>query len=295
MIATLAEFKIHMDIAETDDSQDVLLNQYLTAVDGLFNALADYEFDSTTYVNQEYNGTGGPRLWLKHIPVTAITQISTGRIPAIRIKNTSSDAQRATIDIDVSAELLYYAIIGGTNATVRTSIDLTDAGSDTLAELITTINALGKGWSAEIAETSLNSILSTELVEVMGLNCGVPRRGGSAQLQDLEIPDTPLGAEIRIEDPEMGTLNYPGGFPKGINNVIVSFTAGYTSATMPNELKVAVMVGAQALYIRGEEDGFGVTNFSIGALMANSGRNFILVDRNRDICCPSRGSYNIVL
>jgi hypothetical protein len=271
MIATLSEFKIHMDIAETDDSQDVLLNQYLNAVDGLFNALADYEFDSTAYINQEYNGTGGSRLWLRHIPVTAITQISTGRIPAIRIKNTSSDAQRATIDIDVSTELLYYAIIGGTNATARTSIDLTAAGSDTLAELVTTINALGKGWSAEMAETSLNSILSTELLETMGLNCGVPRRGGSAQLQDLEIPDTPLGAEVRIEDPEMGTLYYPGGFPKGVNNVIVSFTAGYTAATMPNELKLAVLIGAQALYNRGEEDGFGASNFSQGELMVKYG------------------------
>ena len=271
MIADLATFKTLIDVPETDNTEDELLNLYLAAVDGLFNALSDYEFDSTAYVNQEYNGTGGPRLWLKHIPVTAITQISTGRIPAIKIKNTSSDAQRATIDIDVSAELLYYAIIGGTNATERASIDLTDAGSDTLTELVTTINALNKGWSAEIAETSLNSILSTELLETMGLNCGVPRRGGNAQLQDLEIPDTPLGAEVRIEDPEMGTLYYPGGFHKGVNNIIVSFTAGYTAATMPNELKLAVLVGAEALYIRGEEDGFGASSFSIGPLMTKYG------------------------
>ena len=266
MIATLPELKIAMDIPETDDSQDTLLNQYLTAVDGVFNDLADYEFDSTTYTNELYNGTGGQRLWLRNIPVTALIQISAERIPAIMIKNTTSGAARATIDIDVSAQTLTHTLVSGVTTTTA-AISLVDSASDTLSELVTTINALGNGWSAEIDDTDLNGLPSTELLEVMGLNCGVPRRGGDAEFKDLDIPGEPLGDEFRIEDPEMGTIFYWRGFHKGINNIIVTYTAGYTVTTMPTALKQAVLQGAKALYDRGEEDGFGASNFSQGELM----------------------------
>jgi hypothetical protein len=269
MIADLDTFKTSLDIPETDDSQNEILNIYLNAVDGLFNKLCDREFDSTTYTHEEHNGDGGKRLWLKHIPVTQILQISTERIPAIKIKNTTSDAARATIDVDVSAELLYYTIIGGTSATARTSIDLTDAGSDTLAELVSTIDALGSGWDAEMYDTDLNSIPSTELLEVMGLNCGVPRRGGAAVFRELDIPGDPLADGFRIDNAEMGTIYSTRGFWNGINNIIVSYVAGYTAATMPSDLKLGVLAGAAALYARGEEDGFGAEDFNQGTLEVN--------------------------
>lgn len=264
MIADLDTFKTFMDIVETDDSQNELLNLFLNAVDGLFNYLCDREFDSTSYTHEMHNGQG-QRLWLKHIPVTAIAQISASRIPAIKIKNTSSDAARATLDVDVSGQTLTLTIVGGTNDG-SDPIDLTDGGSDTLAELVTTINALAKGWNAEIDDTELNSTPSTELLEVMGLNCGVPRGGGDATQEDLEIPGTPLGGDFRIEDAEMGMIFYRSGFHRGVQNLAVSYTAGYTSATMPHGLKMGVLAGAQALYNRNQEDGFGANNFSDGSL-----------------------------
>ena len=265
MIADLDAFKTFLDIAETDDSQNDILNQHLNAVDGLFNDLADYEFDSTTYTNQLYSGTGKPRLWLRNIPVTALVQISVERIPGIMIKNTTSGAARATIDVDVSAQTLTHTLVVGVTTTTA-SIDLTAAATDTLSELVTAINALGNGWSAEIDDTDLNGLPSTELLEIMGLNCGVPRRGGDAQFKDLDIPGEPLGDEFRIEDPEMGIIFAQRGFPRGVNNIIVTYTAGYTAATMPKSLQEAVLIGAQALYNRGEEDGFGASSYSQGEL-----------------------------
>lgn len=261
MIVDLDTFKTFVDIPETDDSQNDLLNLYLNAVDILFNELCDREFDSTSYTHQEYNGDGGKRLWLRHIPVTAIIQLSTERIPAIRVKNTTSGAARATIDVDVSAQTLTHTLVVGVTTTTA-PIDLTAAATDTLSELVTAINALGNGWTAEIYDTDLNGLPSTELLELMGFNCGVPRRGGDATLKDLCIPGNPLDGEFRIDDAKMGTLyNWPG-FPRGINNIIISYTAGYTAATMPSDLKMGVLTGAQALYARGEEDGYGVKSFS---------------------------------
>lgn len=265
MIATLDELKIFLDMAETDDSMNDTLNQYLNAVDTLFNEQCDREFGSTTYTNQEYNGTGGKRLWLRHIPVTAITQISDSREPGIRIKNTTSGAARATIDISTSAQTLTHTlVVGGT--TTSASIDLTDAASDTLAELVTVLSALGNGWEAEIWETTLEPLPSTELLEVMGVNVGVPRGGGDAEFEDFDIPGTPLGSDVRIEDREMGIIFSQRGFGGGVNKITVSYTAGYTAALMPNDLKLGVMAGAQALLNRGQEDGFGTNNFSTSVL-----------------------------
>jgi hypothetical protein len=270
MIVDLDTFKTFMDIAETDDSQNELLNIYLNAVDALFNELCDREFDSTSYTHEEHNGDGGKRLWLKNIPITAITQISSERIPAIKVKNTTSDAARCTIDVDVSAQTLSHAIAGGSSAATG-SFDLTNASYDTLAELVTGINAIGSGWTAEIWDTDLNSIPSTELLEVMGLNCGVPRGGGDAVFSELDIPGTPLGDEYRIENGNMGQIYFPNGWPRGVNNVWVSYTAGYSATTMPHPLKMGVLAGCSALYQRGEEDGFGVSGFSEGALRVKYG------------------------
>lgn len=268
MIATLDEFKIFLDIPETDDSEEDILNQYLNAVDILFNELCDREFDETTYTHEEHNGDGGKRLWLKHIPVTAIIQLSTDRIPAIRIKNTTSGASRATIDVDVSAQTLTHTLVSGATTTTA-SIDLTAVATDTLSELITAINALGNGWSAEIDDTDLNGLPSTELLEVMGLNCGVPRRGGDATFKDLDIPGNPLDGEFRVDDANMGTIYNTRGFWSGVNNIIVSYTAGYSATTMPSDLKLGVLAGAAALYARGDEDGFGAEDFNQGTLEVN--------------------------
>jgi hypothetical protein len=265
MIADLDTFKTFLDIPETDDSQNEILNIYLNAVDILFNELCDREFDETTYTHEEHNGDGGKRLWLKNIPVTAILQLSTERIAAIKIKNTTSGASRATIDVDVSAQTLTHTLVVGATATTA-DIDLTDAATDTLAELVTAINALGNGWSAEIDDTDLNGLPSTELLEIMGLNCGVPRRGGDATFKDLDIPGEPLGDGFRVDNAEMGTIYTTRGFWSGVNNIIVSYTAGYTAATMPSDLKLGVLAGAAALYARGEEDGFGASNFNQGTL-----------------------------
>jgi len=276
MSADLDTFKTFMDIPETDDSQNEILNLYLNAVYALFNSLSGVEFGDTasTYTHEAHSGKGEPLLWLKHKPVVTITEISSERIPAIKIRNTSSDAARATIDVDVSAHYLYYTIIGGTNATARTGIDLTAAATDTMAELIAVINALDNGWDAVIYDTALNSIPSTELVEVKGLNCGVPRGGGDATYKELDIPGTPLDG-YRIEIESQSQIYLPGGWPKGVNNIFVSYTAGYTtgsSGTLPDDLSLGILIGAQALYVRGEEQGFGASSFSSGSLRVNYGK-----------------------
>lgn len=270
MIVDLDTLKTFMGIAETDDSENELLELYLNAVDTLVNSMSDYEFDSTTYTNEVYNGSGNQRLWLKHIPVTAITQISADRIPAVKIKNTSSGAARATVNVDVSGQELSYTLVVGASLSTGV-IDLTDAGSDTLAELVTTIDAIGSSWDAEMQDTDLNTIPSTELLGVLGLNCGPPRGGGDAEFRELDIPGTPLGDDFVMDDAEMGMIYRQTGWPKGVNNVVVTYTAGYTEATMPSDLKMGVLAGAQALYERGEQAGFGVSNFSQSSLRVSYG------------------------
>ena len=136
---------------------------------------------------------------------------------------------------------------------------------------MTAINALGDGWTAEIYNTSLNSILSIELLEAMGVFVGVGRDGGSAEYRDFDIPDTPI-SDYRIISPNTGEVYSNSGFSGGINNVIASYTAGYSSTTMPHDLKLGCLAAAQALYQRGFENGFGVNGFSEGTLRLTYGQ-----------------------
>lgn len=70
-----------------------------------------------------------------------------GQVPAISVyHDESASATAATVEVTDST--LELVITGGTNAGTD-SIDLTAAASDTMAELVSVINALAKGWVAK--------------------------------------------------------------------------------------------------------------------------------------------------
>ncbi len=261
-IITLDNLKLYLDIAETEDSQDDELNLYLNAVNEWIDTYCDRVFDSTSYTHEEYNGTGTNYLYLHQYPVTAINQISKGRQNAIRIKNTATDATRATVDIDTSESLMTLTVVGGTSASTST-LSLTAAANDTLSELVTAIEALGNSWNAEMIHSDYNSILSTELLEVAGMNAGADR-GRGATFRDLDITDSPID---RFKfNPDNGEIYFSQGWGSGYNNIIVDYTAGYTSSTMPKDLQKAAMMLCKQLWDKSGEDGFGTTSIDTGSL-----------------------------
>ena len=70
--------------------------------------------------------------------------------------------------------------------------------------------------------------------------------------------------DVYVEEPDAGILYCASGFPRGVGNVILSNTAGYSATTMPNDLKRGILVAIQDAFKRQSEETSGVKQFRIG-------------------------------
>jgi len=75
VLASLAEFKLHIDKSTNDTSGDELLTTFLDWSTSLIQGITDRNFDNGTYV--EYvDGTGFEELQLREGPVTSVSAVS---------------------------------------------------------------------------------------------------------------------------------------------------------------------------------------------------------------------------
>jgi hypothetical protein len=215
------------------------------------------DFASASYVNQCYSGNGTRYLRLRNWPVTAISSVAISTRPVIKIQNSSTDATRAVVNVDVEDQEVRLTVTGGANAGSDT-IDISNASYDTLSELVTGINAAGNGWVAEIYDSEFNDMLSSELLEVKGLVV--------MDIDDPDAHDEYLYTGDPIEAPQVnedtGMLYLASGWPVGFQNVIVSYTGGY--ATMRNDLKLAVLRLVKLTYDKIQESGDGMKRLALG-------------------------------
>lgn len=72
-IITLAEAKTHIGITGT--SEDTSLQQIVDAVNVFVGTYCHRTFESATYTEELYDGSGGPELVLKNYPIITITEI----------------------------------------------------------------------------------------------------------------------------------------------------------------------------------------------------------------------------
>ena len=262
-IVTLPEVKTFLGIAATDDSEDDILEFIHDGIEGWAkNVKCHRTFDSTTYTNDLYDGTGETYLYLREYPITAITRIAINREYAIKIKNTSTDC--TTAYAGVTSTTLDLVVSGGTN---NGTSSLTFVTNTTLTLIVAAINALGKGWSAELYDSDYGSIKSTELLETFAKYCG-GRANTTAVWEYLEMAGEPISNFKVYKD--MGEIYYSGGFPEGEENVIISHTAGYSSTTMPDDLKKATLISVKFLYQQWKEERFGVTGFNLSGFMSQT-------------------------
>jgi hypothetical protein len=74
-IITTAEYKTY--IGETTTDQDAVLDVIIPAVQDDLEKECGRKFDEATYTDEAYDGKGQDRIWLKNIPVTALTAVKT--------------------------------------------------------------------------------------------------------------------------------------------------------------------------------------------------------------------------
>lgn len=205
-------------------------------------------FESTAYSLEKYNGKGYSVINLKQYPVTIVDRVAVGTRDAIYIKNTSTST---TASVSVTSTLIRLVKDGVADETV------TFAANTTITAIVTAINLLGSGWSATIADSSFASFKSTELVTRSAAGCI------DSQVIYLQIPNESKG-EIEV-DLNRGQIMLNGSFPSGFQNIFVDYTAGYSEADMPDDLKLAVKITIQYLYEKMKNTIFGVEFYNIGA------------------------------
>lgn len=201
----------------------------------------------TTSYRERYDGSGDEYLILDNYPVTEVAMLSVGMQEVIRVKNTNAGAYAS---VSVSST-------GMTLNKDGTSTSLTFATYPTMTTLVGAINAQS-GWSAVLSMSTYGSYPSNLLVEKMGLQCIDSAEVG------LEMPQV---GEYDFEvDAKRGMIYSPFGFPSGVQNIYINYTAGYTSTTMPNDLKLAVLIIIKNIYQSRSEESFGMTGYSVSGI-----------------------------
>lgn len=194
-----------------------------------------------------YDGTGTEELLLDHYPVISLNRLSIGTDDAISVKNTNFGTH-ASVSVSSTGITLFKDGV---------STVITFATCPTFTSLVTAINALASaGWVATLNSGLYASFQSTVLLERFGMQCiannwvylAMPHEGE----YDFEVY------------PKEGIIHLFYGFPRGHNNVYVDYAAGY--ATIPDNLKLAVLILIKNIYQRRSEESFGVTNYSISGI-----------------------------
>ena len=208
-------------------------------------------FVSTSYANELYDGEGEYRLRLKHLPITAVSRVSTNAEEVIQIKNILTDATTASVVVDATNVTL--TVEGGAGNSTSTLAIATYA---TLSTLITAINALSSayGWTAQIYNTIYNDKKTSKLF---------PQQIDCTSFESQEewqylLMGEPVDGRIKIIDGIwIETDSY---FPCGSQNIAVSYTGGASNAGV--SMLIGILV--KAIWTNHQNDAEGLKSFTVG-------------------------------
>ncbi len=206
-------------------------------------------FENTSYALERYNGTGTPNLYLKNYPVTALTRLAIGSWDVLSVTNTNNNTYATVSVSDTGITLSRAGVV---------DVSLTFAGYTTISLISAAITAAGNGWTSSVLDTRFSSYSSSSLLKRWGANCN---DNYTVWLQ-MPYPYTTQDFDLYDERGQI-ILKY-SSFPKGKNNVFVTYTAGYTSATMPEDLKTGIRIFCKNVYDKYKDDMFNVASYRIG-------------------------------
>ena len=232
-LTTTTRFKEY--IGETSTTYDTLIDALVDRATSALEAYCGHVFGEDDY-RHRFDGDGTTSLFLPEFPVTQVALLSVSLQDVIKIKNTSSDAWHAYVEVVESASdpsvssTMNLVIQGGTND----GSDALTLSSYTLTTLVAAIIAKSKGWTATLNMSDWGVWDAPELLPCSGLHC----------LDDYAYVQTPYEPEIDFAvigqrfppyNGNVGELQLPTGFATGKQNVIVRYTAGYP--TIPDDLE----------------------------------------------------------
>jgi hypothetical protein len=234
-LTTLANTKDYLGI--TTDEEDLLLDALIDRATDFIERYCNRKLKTRAYTREIYWGNGRQKLVLEQYPVTAVSRVSTGRINAFSIKNTTA-TNHATAEITATA--LSLVADGG----AATSLILASYATINLL-----LAAVPIAWTATLLSTTYGTRKATDLLVRPAMYCLSP------DLAYGEIPDDELTDYYLLAPTEArnyGILHYPSGFTAG-QEFFVDYTAGYT-APIPYALEAACLELVKFKYDQKEND-----------------------------------------
>jgi len=253
-IGFIADKSAALTLTSDDPAGDPV--SIITGTYGIRDAIEDWvqniyclrTFESTAF-SEYHNGNGESKIFLDNYPVTDVTRVAMGRVNAMRVRNTN---ESTSASVGVTTTGLVLTLDGTADST-----DVTFATNTTMTAMVATINGIGSGWEA-VVEGSYGAWKSSELLL---------RFGASAIDSTWVYLSIPEDAEDEYEVyPDEGIIYLWKKFTKGHRNIYVQYTAGYSSTTMPKDLKLGIKILIQSIYQKRAEQGFGLTQYTMGSI-----------------------------
>ncbi len=241
-----------LDLTGLDNSVSVDLTH--KGVEQEIKNYCGWEIESATYTNVVVDGSGDQWLWPGHKNITALNRVAVDMQAVIKIKHTTASSNafaRVTYTDLVPTSLSLF--VDGSATTTKAFADYA-----TMTLLVAQIT--GSGWSAEIYDTDYNPFASTNLLEIDNLVCGT-WDGTDPGWSELHMPGAPVSG-IKVERSQ-GGLYRASGWPSGVQNIPLTYTAGWTTANMPGDLKQSVVLLVQFFYRKHQEQTTGIKSFSL--------------------------------
>ncbi len=219
-----------------------------------------WNLESATYTNIMVDGTGGRWIWPGHKNITDLIRAGVDQVPAINIKNgtAASNAYAKVTYTDLTPTALGLVVADGAALSSTTEAFSTYS---TMTLLVAQINARsGSGWSAELYNSDYGIMASTNLIEVDNKAAGT-WDGNDPGWTALDMPGKPV-SDVAVERVE-GGLFRPSGWPPGVQNIPLTYTAGWTTPNMPADLQQAVVMLTQFFWNKHQQQTTGIKSFSL--------------------------------
>jgi hypothetical protein len=241
---------------DDNDSDHPIIAPLRTSVEAwVQNVYCKRNFISTEYRKDRYNGNNSRLLQLRNYPISNVARVAINTENVISIRNTRTGTICSVSANDLGVKL-------NVDWTVTT---LLFADYATLSLMVDAINARSAdGWVASLMASNRSSLRSDEIIETFGQN---------ARENVMIYLDVPYQPEYGFDVlPDSGQIDFYAGFPGGVRNIFVDYTAGYATTTiagildMPEDLKLGIKILLKHAYQRRDEESFSVDSYSVSGV-----------------------------
>lgn len=211
-------------------------------------------FESTLF-DEIYDGSGDRYLMLRNYPVISVQSVRSRQVAVLKVKNTSGSNQKARVSVTSTGILLSRTSSG----TVTTNT-LLFSDSATISAMATAIAGVANGWTA-VAVSGYENYPSADLYppiqgaqNAAGVYCDLRQHADELSGYGIDAARGMLSRAVVATDPDYRMAGGPV-WPRGVANLRVQYTAGYS--TVPEDVQEAAAMTVAALFRAGAREQTG--------------------------------------